>query len=109
MMMEINIPKVLVAIDLGDYAEALKGQFVYAWVNTPMEAMREHEALRKADDENGITAWYARMLSQHQDQSTHWTVEELDKLNESDPALLAFLVNAYWQARAEHRSKKKRS
>lgn len=107
--MEIKIPKVLTAIDLGDYAEALKGQFVHVWVNPPMEVMREHEALRKAQDPNGITAWYVRMFSQHAEAATHWTAAELDALNESDPALLTFLVSAYWQARADHRSKKKKS
>lgn len=106
--MEIKIPKVLMAIDLGDYADALKGQFVYAWVNPPLETMREHEALRKAENPNGITAWYARMLSQGE-PATHWTAAELEALNESDPALLKFIVAAYWQARADHRSKKKLS
>jgi len=43
--MKLNIEKVIQPLDLGDYAEAMKGQILQIWVNPPMAIIRRRELL----------------------------------------------------------------
>lgn len=128
--MDIKIPKIVIPVDFGGYAQELKGQLLYVWVNPPLEKMREHDEVLKAlnrapapdadfgrgdraptEDGEGkrFKAWYAEIWSQGKDEATRWTADELEALEEQDPALLSWMVNQTWQVRSEHISKKKRS
>ena len=111
--MKINIPKVLVPVDLGEYAAELAGNFLQVWVNPPLHIMQQHtDATQAAQAETGSQAplyeWYAQQWSQHSDPAQHWTAQELEALQTNDPALLAWLIDATWQAIGAHRFKKKK-
>jgi len=47
---------------------------------------RLQEAQRK------VYGWFAQLWSQHTDTETHWSVYEISELNETDPALYAWLI-----------------
>lgn len=53
--MKIEIPKIVRPVDLGEYAEEMRGQLLYVWVNPPTALMDEYFRLRKdlleTDDE----------------------------------------------------------
>lgn len=109
--MKINIPKVLVAVPMEDYASELAGNALNVWVNPPMELLIEHMALvtDKTDPTAGeaILAWYARIWSQGA-MDSQWTVDELRELEQKDPALLGWMISATWDARKAHADRKKK-
>lgn len=43
--MKINIPKVVVPVNMVSYAEELQGQFLHVWVNPPMEKLNQYNQL----------------------------------------------------------------
>lgn len=43
--MKINIPKVIVPVELNGYAAELAGQFLQVWVNPPQEKLKAYDAL----------------------------------------------------------------
>lgn len=43
--MQLKIAKIIEAIDLGEYAEAMKGQTVQVWVNPDLATLRRRELL----------------------------------------------------------------
>jgi len=53
--MKIEIPKIVRPVDMGEYAEEMRGQLLYVWVNPPTALMDEYFRLRKdlleTDDE----------------------------------------------------------
>lgn len=106
--MRLEIPKVVVRVDLGEYAPELKGQAFYVWVNPTLEILRKHNELVKENDGDELNAWYAVIWSQGEN-GTRWTVEEILALQEQDPAFLAWMIRETWDRRSEHIAKKKRS
>lgn len=43
--MKINIPKVIVGVDMGEYAPELSGRMLQVWVNLPLDVLSEHLAM----------------------------------------------------------------
>lgn len=43
--MKIDIPKIVLTVDLGEYATELAGKLLYVWVNQPKEKLREYDDL----------------------------------------------------------------
>lgn len=43
--MKINIPKVIVGVDMGEYAPELAGRMLQVWVNLPLDVLSEHLAM----------------------------------------------------------------
>lgn len=107
--MKLEIPKVIARVDLGEYADALAGQYLLVWVNPTLDVLRKHDELVKTGDENALNDWYAVVWSQGEAEETHWTAREIVDLQEKDPALLSWMVRATWTLRGEHISKKKKS
>lgn len=128
--MDIVIPKVILTVDFGEYAPAMAGKFLHVWVNPPRDFLREHDEIvfpkpaptsaatpgeqGKAEEVSmqeraqKLKEFYARMWSQGPVE-THWTAEELRVLEEKDPALLTWMIDATWALRREHTSRKKKS
>ena len=44
-IMKINIPKVIVGVDMGEYAPELSGRMLQVWVNLPLDVLSEHLAM----------------------------------------------------------------
>lgn len=111
--MKIEIPKVVVAVDLGEYAPELKGKALQIWVNATNDMMAEYIRLsaEAAERENGTSAevlgWYADIWSQGKAE-THWTIEELRELEKGNAAFLSWMISATWNKISEHRSYKKK-
>lgn len=153
--MKINIPKVLVPVQLGEYAPELQDKILHVWVNMPKEKLQEYDDLvttvqeqslieaqktledetsnvegqksegikrifdqlkamlykkrdRKADSiDVKLLTWYADMWSQGPEE-THWTVEELQQLEDQDPAFLSWCIARSWIERSEHIQRKKK-
>ena len=146
--MRINIPRVVIAVPLKDYAPELDGQHLHVWVNPSIARLNEFRNLvadmqerdldkvqtrieAPAEPATGlrgmvqslkrmarsrqvqrvderILAWYAELWSQGP-ADTHWTVRELQQLEEQDPAFLGWLINRSWEVRSEHIERKKKS
>ena len=51
---------------------------------------REEKRLREV--ERKTFGWFAQLWSQHPDAESHWTVAEIEQVNEHDPALYKWLV-----------------
>lgn len=47
--------------------------------------------------------WYARLWSQSPDVETHWSVSELEKINDENPSLYAWLCTSSWALIERHR------
>jgi hypothetical protein len=132
--MDIKIPKVLASVDFGEYAPELKGKKLHVWVNPPLALLRKHdEALAlikpknllplptdaaapefateeaKEEAKGAFREFYAELWSQHADNETYWSADELAALEEADPAFFSWMVAQTWTLRNEHISKKKRS
>ena len=58
----------------------------------------ETETYRRA-----LYAWYARLWSQSPDAASHWTVDELEKINEDNPRLYEWLCASSWVLVERHR------
>ena len=102
--MNIKIPTILVAVDLGEYAEVLRGQFFYVWANPPLDVLNLHTRIltEKAETMGAdLLNWYAVVWSQGA-EDTRWTGDELRKLEERDPALVGWMISETWRVRKEH-------
>lgn len=109
--MKIHIPKIVEAVDFGEYAEILRGQYLRVWVNPPMEVLHEHtRALSNAKSEklDALFDWYAKIWSQGA-ADTHWTVEEITQLEQDDPAMLGWMISQTWEQRREHTDRRKKA
>jgi hypothetical protein len=106
--MKIDIPKVVVPVDLGGYAPELQGKFLQVWVNPPLKTLRDHAEIL-ASDYQKLLAWYADLWSQSAELATHWVTDELTQLEQDDPAFLSWMISQTWQAIIEHRGNKKKS
>ena len=130
-MTKFEIPPITRPLDLGDYAEELRGLMIYVWVNCPRSFQNEYYDLLKASqalpgllkhqatseekvsmvNESGlkIAAWVAELWSKNIADS--WTAEQVTILSNSDtdPALYPWALNRSWAMIHEHhdRSKKK--
>jgi hypothetical protein len=69
-------------------------------------------SIKKAEKPEGLNLkmldWYAKVWSQGHDAETHWTVDELQTLEQNDPALLSWMISATWQTRQAHMEQKKK-
>jgi len=52
--------------------------------------------------------WWARILSQSKDTSTHWTADELEKLDEEDTALWTYIIKMAAEMIRSHRDGSKK-
>ena len=135
--MKINIPKVIVGVDMGEYAPELAGRMLQVWVNLPLDVLSEHLAMAArlnltpsvlrtsppnipsgvfggesaltfvGDGQEGLLKWYAFVWSQG-DVESHWTVDELKEIEQEDPAFLSWMIGATWEARKAHMDRKKK-
>jgi hypothetical protein len=53
---KIEIPKVVIPVDLGGYAAELAGKQLYVWVNPSMSKLKEYEDLRTDLQQQELTA-----------------------------------------------------
>lgn len=125
--MKLNISKVIVRVDFGEYASEMAGQYLHVWLNPSLETLRKHDELIKpkpapeakkknAEElkkelqarEDEMKQWYAEIWSQGPAEA-HWTADELRELEEKDPTLLTWMINSTWEKRNEHISRKKKS
>lgn len=129
--MKFNIPTIVKSVDLGEYDQAYKGQEIWMWVNPPKRMRREFDQINKdirdavkslleelTDEEKQQikeeveklqaqqAAWWAEMWSQHEDEETHWSVEDVQTLLEEsadkDPQLWNFLTETSLERLKEH-------
>ena len=111
--MKIEIPKVLTAVDLAEYAPELKGKFLNIWVNAPLDVLSRYVelgALTRSGDENAavdMLNWYAEIWSQGR-EDTRWTLDELKELDKENVAFLRWMISATWVKIEEHRTYKKK-
>ena len=67
---------------------------------------REKDSRFKDETESyrrSIQAWYTRLWSQNPDAETHWTVAELEKINDQNPRLYEWLCVSSWALIEKHR------
>lgn len=111
--MKIEIPKVIAAVDLGEYAPELRGKVLNIWVNATNDMMAEYVRLSAEANEsengtsNAVLNWYAEIWSQGKAE-THWTLEELRELEQNNGAFLAWMISATWNKISESRTYKKK-
>ncbi len=110
--MKIDVPKIVAAVDMAEYAPELAGNFLHIWVNVPKDLQAKLLVI-SADVQNGkssgddLLEWYANIWSQGP-QSTHWTLEEIRVVDEQDPSFFIWMINKTSDARKEHFEKKKK-
>lgn len=134
--MKIDIPPITKPLDLGDYAEELRGVAIHVWVNCPRsfrdrywQMMDEAEAalaaVKKTPDGDGvravnamserISAWVAELWSASAGSTsfgspTAWTAESVSELanSDTDPGLYPWALNRSWAMISEHRDRSKK-
>jgi hypothetical protein len=134
--MKINIPRVVVPVDMSEYAPELAGQYLHVWVNPPLEMLGNHLTLaaraslaparphptppptpphveennmeRGVSGEDELLKWYVEVWNQGP-EPTHWTLEEVRELQAQDPAFLVWMIQATTEARKAHLDRKKKS
>jgi hypothetical protein len=80
------------------------GNRLLTWLN--LLSSHDKESWFKSATENyrrSLNAWYARLWSQHPDVSTHWTVNELQKINDENPRFYEWLCISSWSLIERHR------
>ena len=109
--MKINFPKILKEIDLGDYAEEMKGQKVQVWVNPSVAFLKELDAQYNEYTQSAGKKMYdeyltsmSELLSQGEDR---FTIDELKDIIhaslETDPAFWLWLQESVVAAITNHR------
>ena len=63
--MRLEIPKVVVLVDLGEYAPELKGQAFYVWANPTLDILRKHNELVKENDGDGLCINFLTILNRY--------------------------------------------
>lgn len=117
--MKINIPKVIVAVEMSEYAPELAGQCLHVWVNPPLDVLGAHLALaaqlqqapvsaETANLQDPLLTWYVNVWSQGP-EPTRWTLDEAQEIQRDDPAFLSWMISATWEARKVHMDRKKKS
>jgi hypothetical protein len=115
--MKINIPKVIVPVDMSEYAPELAGQCLHVWVNPPLDVLGAHLALAAEVRNAPVSAetmqdplleWYVGVWS-HGPEPTHWTIAEVKEVERDDPAFLSWMISATWNARKAHMDRKKKN
>ena len=117
--MKIDFPKIVKVVDLGEYAEALRGQQVFVWVNPPTQTLTELGNLfEKMRDSEGVDGQdeYLKIMSEllsQGEKDTHFSAKELrelvDKTVDTDPAFWIWLQNRILEAITDHRSGRKKN
>lgn len=120
--MKIDVPKIVRPVDLGGYAEEMRGQVIYVWVNPPTVLLQEYfglqDSLRTGEDEKALEGQAARLreilaelLSQGPEE-LRWTADDISVLlmekSETDPLLYPWVVNAIFEKIGEHRVRQKK-
>lgn len=74
------------------------------WMHAQVKSSKDGQF--KSDTESyrrSLYAWYARLWSQSPDAETHWSAEELEKVNEANPHLYEWLCVSSWSLIEQHR------
>ena len=135
--MKLLVKKIVRPLELAQYASELSGQTVQVWLNPTREMLKDRDqifmdfaerqdAVEKAAEAERAELlkqftdfmtnefidrndeWFARLWSQHDDTSTHWTVAELKALNDQDPALYKWMKERSMSMFQEFRSAEKK-
>lgn len=107
--MKLKTPKVVKKVDLQAYADEMKGETVYFWLNPPMEMIRQHTELSmaavkavdnsaKEETADALREWYAVVFSQGPEER-HLSKQELNEMEQEDSAFVSWLINRYWAER----------
>jgi hypothetical protein len=137
-MLEIQIPKAVRALDLGEYMPEMQGNVLEVWVNPPAEMLKEisdltqgifdlvGRALKKKQNwlskkvnekssdgiENRIRELFSELLSQGR-QNTCLSASDLKRLADetfgTDPNFWPWLQNKMFTMIREHREGKKKA
>ena len=128
--MKFEIPPIVKPLDLGDYAEELRGVIIYVWVNCPpsfqsryYELLREMKELpqriknvmgeEKTEVVNSagerMAAWVAELWTKGAGADM-WTFESITELanSDTDPALYPWALNRSWALIHDHRDRSKK-
>ncbi len=124
--MKIDILAICTPIALSEYDDRLSPAEVLVWVNPTRQFLRERDDLMTgitsaspegqpiSDDalvpfNNAMMDWYARLWSKGADPATHWTLNEVQELNETDPSLFRWLLKQSNVVMRDHREQKKKA
>ncbi len=130
--MKFNIPKIIRPLEMSAYDESMDGLALQVWVNPSRNTKNGFDALQikviglkhdlekllktkkpaeeKAADMNkkveaatqSIYEWYANILSQSSDTDSHTSADELNELEDEDPALWIFIATGIRALIGEH-------
>lgn len=123
--MKLDIPSITKPIDLGDYAEEMRGVVIRVWVNCPRsfrdaywalmaEAETALEKMSAAPDGDGVRAVNEVAGRMNAWVSELWnngmTAEEVSTLanSDTDPALYPWALNRSWALIGDHRDRSKK-
>lgn len=130
----IEVKRITAPLDLGGYSEVYKDQSVHVWVNPARDVidarlnlMREYAKLVANERKENQSVFFAlfkdkflsatekrrsglmaQLWSAGAEEDTRWSVEEITKLNDADPALYAWMVRESWRMVDEFRAAKKK-
>jgi hypothetical protein len=120
--MKLDIPKIVRPVDLGDYAEEMRGKLIYVWVNSPVALLQEYftlqDSIRTGEEEKVLESQAARMreilaeLLSQGPQELRWTVDEVGEListADTDPLLYPWVVNSIFEQIGQHRVRQKKA
>ena len=113
--MKIEIPKVVVPVDLGGYAAELTGKTLYVWVNPSMDKLKEYDDLRTELQQQELTAAQQVLMPEQQPaeqeasvlKRTFEEVRRLLNIRKADkpqgvhPKMLAWYAEMWSQGPAE--------
>ncbi len=125
--MKFDIFKIVKGLDLGEYAEEIRGTVVEVWVNPPVRVLNRHDELiddvkrvvRQALKEEGaeggglekklegasagLVEVFVELWSQG-GEGSRWTAEEIRELVETDPRMWIWLRKRSIEMIREHRA-----
>lgn len=92
--MKINIPKVISAVPMAEYAPKLEGKFLHVWVNPPMQKLREYERLRTTLQQEAIEDIQKRMGTNGNEQKAEGGEQSAVSGQQSEGAFARVLAQA---------------
>jgi hypothetical protein len=79
------------------------GERMLRWLQVRAKSMQDAKFQSATKSyRRSLYAWYARLWSQSTDAETHWTAEELEQVNDSNPHLYEWLCNSSWAMIEQH-------
>ena len=98
--MKIQIPKVVIPVEMEVYAAELKGKFLHVWVNPPKDKLQEYDDL--------VTALQERELGKAKEQLLAVSDEPISLANRADGEKQSFLSRTFDQVASMLRVRKEK-